>query len=159
MISATLREAEIGLEHLLDLSIDLEPPQRIPTASGLRITYIIKSGTAEGPALRGEVLPGGGDWLLFGSDGVGRLDVRATLRAESGALVHLTVDGVADLRGDALGRFLEGEHIPWRGMYVRSVARFETADEDLAWLSSIVAVGVNELGPADHVDYRFLRVL
>ena len=158
MISATLREAEVGLEHLFDLSIDLEPAQRIPTASGLRVTYIVASGTVDGPAMRGEVLPGGGDWLLFGADGVGRLDVRATLRAESGTLVHTVIDGIADLRGEALGRLQAGEHISWRDMYVRSTARFETADEELAWLSSTVAVGVNELGP-DHVDYRLFRVL
>lgn len=158
MISATLQQAEVGLEHLFDFAIDLEPAQRIPTANGLRVTYIVASGVVDGPALRGEVLPGGGDWLLFGSDGVGRIDVRVTLRAESGALVHAAITGVADLRGGVMERLLGGEHIPWRDMYVRSTARFETADEELAWLSSAVAIGINELGP-DHVDYRFFRVL
>ena len=80
------------------------------------------------------------------------------LEAESGALIHAGITGVADLRGGAMERLLAGEHIPWTDMYVRSTARFETADEELAWLSSTVAIGINELGP-DHVDYRFFRVL
>ena len=44
----------------------------------------LTGGIIEGPKLQGEVLPGGGDWLLVGSDGTGRVDVRATIRTWSG---------------------------------------------------------------------------
>ena len=158
MIHDSLRGARIEVEHLCDLSIELEPPQIVPTPRGMRSTFIVASGRVDGPALSGEVLPGGGDWVLFGDDGVGRLDVRATIRAESGALVHLEIGGIADLRGGAAERLGAGEHLPWDEMYVRCTARLETSDEELGWLSSIVVVGVLELGP-NHVDYRLFRVL
>jgi len=76
--------AELPVEHLLDLSVDLEPARAITTAVGGRMIFIAKGGTFEGPRLSGEILPGGGDFLLVGSDRVGRVDVHATLRTDDG---------------------------------------------------------------------------
>lgn len=86
----------MNLEPLCRLEIELEPPQVFPTALGRRVTAVVRSGTVSG-GLTGEVLPGGGDWMRLGEDGLGRLDVRATLRLEGDDLVHLTAIGVTDL--------------------------------------------------------------
>jgi Protein of unknown function (DUF3237) len=51
-------------EHLFDMHVDLPPAQAIPTPVGARITFITTGGVIEGPKLRGELLSGGGDWLL-----------------------------------------------------------------------------------------------
>jgi len=149
---------KLPVEHLCDFSIDLEPPQVIPTPRGNRVTYIVRKGVVEGPELRGEILPGGGDWLMFGNDGVGRLDVRATLRTHDGALVHVTTHGVADLPPEAMELWGNGERIGWDRMYTRSTLLFETGDERYAWLNRVVTVAVNELAQ-DHVDYRIYKVL
>ena len=53
----------------------------------------MKEGRCEGPKIAGDILPGGGDWILLGTDQVARLDVRATLRTDDGAHVHLTNTG------------------------------------------------------------------
>jgi Protein of unknown function (DUF3237) len=148
----------LPVEHVCDFSVDLESPQMIPTPRGNRVTYIVRGGVVEGPRLRGELLPGGGDSLLFGSDGVGRLDVRATLRTHDGALVHVTVSGVADLAPAAMEKWGNGERIGWAEMYTRSTLLFETGDERYAWLNRVVTVAVNELA-RDHVDYRIYKVL
>ena len=49
------------------------------------------------------MLPGGGDWLRVGTDGVGRIDVRATIRTHDGELVLLTNTGVIAIAEQALG--------------------------------------------------------
>jgi hypothetical protein len=150
--------SELPVEHLCDLSVDLEPAQPIATAVGARMTFIAKGARIEGPRIRGEVLPGGGDWLLVGEDRIGRVDVRATIRTDDGALIHYTAGGLIKLPDDALERLAAGERIPFEESYVRTTPRFETSDERYAWLSELVVVAYNELSP-DHVDYRMYTVL
>jgi Protein of unknown function (DUF3237) len=145
-------------EHLFDMHVDLQPAQLISTAVGTRLTFIAQGGVIDGPRLRGEILPGGGDWLLVGTDQVGRIDVRATLRSHDGALIHYETRGVIKIPADGLDRLAAGEMLPFAQTYVRTTPTFETADDRYAWLNEIVAVGYNVLSP-DHIDYRVYRVL
>jgi Protein of unknown function (DUF3237) len=149
---------ELPVEHLCDMSVDLEPAQVIPTPVGLRMTFIAKGGRFEGPRLSGQLLPGGGDWLVVGSDQIGRIDVRATMRTDDGALVHYSTLGVISIPADGLTRLEAGERLPFDETYVRTTPRFETSDERYAWLNAVVAVGHNELSK-DHIDYRIYRLL
>lgn len=149
---------ELPVEHLCDLGVDLEPAQLIATPIGARMVFVIRGGRLEGPRLRGEILPGGGDWLVVGSDRIGRVDVRATLRTDDGALIHFAAGGVVSVPADGLARLAAGERLPFGETYVRTTPRFETADERYAWLGEVVAIGHNELSP-DHIDYRIYRVL
>ena len=148
----------LPVEHLFDMHVNLEPAQAIPTPVGTRITFITTGGVIDGPQLRGELLPGGGDWLLVGSDGVGRADIRATIRTHDGALIHHESRGIIKVPADALQRLAAGELLPFDETYVRTTPKFETADERYAWLSEVVAVGYNVLSP-NHIDYRIYRVL
>jgi Protein of unknown function (DUF3237) len=165
MTTATVNHADqlplvgaLPVEHLFDMHVDLEPAQPISTPIGTRMTFIAKGGVIDGPKLQGEILPGGGDWLLVGTDGVGRVDVRATLRTHDGALIHYETRGIIKIPADGLGRLAAGEVLPFEDTYVRTTPKFETADERYAWLSDIVAVGYNTLSP-DHIDYRIYKVL
>jgi uncharacterized protein DUF3237 len=148
----------VDLSLLCDIAVDLAPAQVISTPSGLRVTYIIERGTVTGERLRGEVLPGGGDWLLFGSDGIGRLDVRATLRVGGGELVHLAATGVSVVSDEAKARLAAGERVAAREMFIRSQPRFE-ADPNgpHAWLNAIATVALNHFAPG-RVDYRVFEV-
>lgn len=148
----------LPVAHLFDMHVDLEPAQPIPTPFGARMTFIVKRGVIDGPKLQGEILPGGGDWLLIGSDGVGRVDVRVTLRTHDGALIHYESRGMIKVPADGLARLGAGEVLPFDETYVRTTPKFETSDERYAWLSEIVALGYNILSP-DHIDYRIYEVL
>src|SRR3989304_8419978 len=54
---------EPRFQHLYDMRVELEPPQIIgQTPQGNRQIFYVRSGTFEGPRLKGELLPGGGDW-------------------------------------------------------------------------------------------------
>ncbi|MCT7659716.1 DUF3237 domain-containing protein [Mycobacterium deserti] len=144
-------------EHLFDMHVNLQPAQPIATPVGARMTFITTGGVVEGPRLRGELLPGGGDWLLVGSDGVGRVDVRATIRTHDGVLIHYEARGIIKVPADGLDRLSAGDVLPFAESYVRTTPTFETADERYAWLSEVVAVGYNVLSP-NHIDYRVYRV-
>lgn len=145
-------------EHLFDMHVNLEPAQQIPTPVGARMTFVTSGGTIGGPKLRGEILPGGGDWAVVGSDGVGRVDVRATIRTDDGVLIHYEARGIIKIPADGLDRLAAGEVLPFEHTYVRTTPKFETADERYAWLSEVVAVGYNILSP-NHIDYRIYQVL
>jgi Protein of unknown function (DUF3237) len=150
--------SELPVEHLCDMNADLEPAQSIPTALGARMTFIARGGRVEGPRLRGELLPGGGDWLQVGADGVARMDVRATIRTHDDVLIHYETRGVIKIPPDGLDRLAAGEVLPFEETYVRTTPTFETSDERYAWLSEVVAVGYNVLSP-EHIDYRIYKVL
>ena len=148
----------LPVEHLFDMHVNLEPAQPIVTPVGARMTFITTGGVIDGPKLRGEILPGGGDWLLVGSDGAGRVDVRATIRTHDGVLIHYEARGIIKIPADGLDRLAAGEVLSFDETYVRTTPKFETADERYAWLSEVVAVGYNILSP-NHIDYRIYQVL
>jgi hypothetical protein len=150
--------AELPVEHLFDMKVDLEPAQLIETAVGNRMIFISKGGRIEGPRLNGELLPGGGDFLNIGTDLVGRADIRATIRTDDDALIYYTGLGVIKIPADGLQRLADGERIPFEESYVRIAPRWETSDERYAWLSETVAISHNELSQ-DHIDYRIYKVL
>ena len=148
----------LPVEHLFDMNVELEPAQAIGTPVGARMTFIARGGRFEGPRIRGKILPGGGDWLLVGSDRIGRVDVRATLRTDDGALIYYAGGGVIKIPDDGLERLAAGEVLPFEETYVRTTPKFETSDERYSWLNEVVAVGHNVLSQ-DHIDYRIYRVL
>jgi hypothetical protein len=111
-----------------------------------------------GARLTGEVLPGGGDWITLGDDGVARLDVRATLRTDDDALIHLTSTGRAALDDEARARFLGGGLVRATETYARSSPLFETGDERYAWLNAVQTIAVNQFS-LHEVHYRVHAVL
>lgn len=147
----------LDVDHLCDFDITLHPPQILETPLGNRLISIIDGGTVDGPRLRGAFLPGGGDWLLIGTDRVARLDVRATIRTHDGELVYVTIAGRFRLTDDALTRLYAGETVRESEMYGRTTPLFDTGAEPYAWLNSTVAIGLNEVS-LNHVRYRVYAV-
>jgi uncharacterized protein DUF3237 len=141
-----------------DMHVNLEPAQVVPTPTGLRMVFITAGGVIEGPKLSGEVLPGGGDWLLVGSDGTGRVDVRPTICTDRGSLIHYEARGIIKIPADGLDLLATGEVLEFTETYIRTTPRFETSDERCAWLNETVALSYNILSP-NHIDYRIYGVL
>jgi hypothetical protein len=78
------------LEPLMTFHADLKQPLEVEAGPyGRRIIFDVTGETFEGPRLRGTILASGGDWLLADAEGVGHLDVRATLKTQDG--VHIYV--------------------------------------------------------------------
>ncbi len=146
--------AEPRLEHIYDMHADLEPPQAVgQTPSGNRQVFVVKGGTVEGPRIKGEILPGGGDWATLRPDGAVQLDVRATLKTDDGALVYSHYSGLIIATMQVLGRIYGGEDVSLDEYYFYTNPLFQTGAEKYAWLNQVVAVGRGRVIP-NGVEYR-----
>jgi hypothetical protein len=148
----------VRVAHLLDLDATLEPAQMMSTASGLRVSGIVRAGTFTGDRLHGTVLPGSGDSLLFDHGGVGHVDVRITLQITDGPLVHVTYLGRLVLPDDGLVRLAGGETLPDAEVYFRTAPLFEVEPGPYGWLNRLVAVGVGRIGKG-RVQYQVYEIL
>lgn len=132
------------LEHICSYTATLRQPFEVigPTPTGLRINAYVTGGEATGPRIRGRVLSVGGDWLTVRPDGVGLLDVRATMETHDGALIFAEYSGVMDLGEHGHGRALAGD-LPARAA-IQAVPRFLTAHPAYLWLNRLQCVSVGE---------------
>ncbi|MCW8086042.1 DUF3237 domain-containing protein [Sabulicella glaciei] len=142
--------SELRGEHLFTLDLKVGEPQNAgvgPDGHELRIVPVT-GGTANGPRLRAEVLGGASaDWLRVETDGTAHIDVRLTLRAESGGIVHVRYSGIRTGAKEVLARLAAGEAVDPSEYYFRVALRFETGAPDLAWLNRVVAVGIGQRPP------------
>ena len=142
-------------EHLFDLSIQFSDMHLFAVPYGTRLTAVTSGGAATGARLIGDVLLGGGDWIVVGADGIARLDVRVTIRAETGELIHMASQGRAVLGDEARGTFLAGETVAPPDLFARSTTQFETSGSSYEWLNACVAIGVVAELSQRHIEYRF----
>ena len=148
----------LSVTHLLDAEIRFRETQIFGTPVTTRMVAVVEDGTFTGPRLRGEILPGGGDWLVMGNDRICRLDVRATLLTDDGGYVYLTNTGRVVLAdADAGRRYLAGETLRAEHMHTRTAPLFETGAEKYAWLNGTVNIGFVELSRS-HITYRIYTV-
>jgi len=147
------------LEFLLRYRADLKEPAQIgPGPFGNRMIFDVAGGTGEGPRLRGRLLESGGDWLLIGPDGVGRLDVRGTFETDDGARIYIQYHGVLEMNEKVTQALAQGQGIDFGDTYFMTQPRFETGDPRYAWLNRVVAVAEGRLLPRA-VEYRVYQVL
>ena len=125
------------------LDPETQPIGRVP--GGTRNTVLIAGGSVEGERLRGEVLPGGGDWALIDDTGTLHLDVRATFRTHDGALIHVTYPGILRPYSPHLRSQLDSGELNPEDLYFRIAPRFETGASAYSWLNSILAIGFGTL--------------
>jgi hypothetical protein len=150
---------EPRFEFLFDMKVDLEPPQMIgQTPQGNRQIFYVRSGTVEGPRIKGEVLPGGGDWFLLRPDNVGELDVRGTIKTHDGALIYATYRGIFSAPQEAWEKIYKGEPVDRDQYYFYTAPVFQTSAPDYLWLNRLLAVGVGSPIPGG-VAYRVFALV
>ncbi len=146
------------LEELCTLHASLAEPVDVgATPAGQRQVFDVTGGRVEGPRLSGRVLPSGGDWLLIGADGVGRLDVRALVETDEGARIYVQYHGVLVMNEAVISALGHGSETRFGDTYFMTAPRFETGHPDYAWLNAVVAVGQGRLLPGA-VEYRVFEV-
>ena len=87
------------MEYVGSYSASLRMPPEVIGAlpEGIRINFEVTGGEVSGDRIRGILKPVGGDWFTLRSDGVGVLDVRATIETHDGALIYIHYQGIGDL--------------------------------------------------------------
>jgi hypothetical protein len=143
--TATRPVLKYELQHICSYTATLALPPEVIGAvpSDVRVNVYVTGGHIWGPHLRGRILPVGADWLTLRTDGVGILDVRATLEAEGGALIYLTLNGIIDFGPNGYEMFLRGE-LPPDGTPIRATPRFFTSHPDYLWLNRLHGLHIGE---------------
>jgi len=139
--TAANRMASVDLEYVCSYWATLAAPEVAgPVAEGIRVNFYVTAGEVSGPRMRGRLRTVGGDRLVLRTDGVGVLDVRATMELDDGALIYTTYGGVVDLGPDAYNLFLQGILPPRPEL--RIVPRYHTSHPEYLWLNRLQCVGV-----------------
>lgn len=135
------------LELVMTLRVEIAPAREVGELDGgFRRVIPITGGSFTGPAIQGEVLPGGTDWNLTRPDGVAEVWARYTLRADDGVLVGVTNAGLI-------------VPLPDGSLYARTSPQFEVAGERYAWLRRSIFVGTLVPGASGGVvQLEFFRV-
>ena len=135
---------EYKLEHIFSYNVTVTTPEVIGTVhNGIRLIFYLTGGTVNGPKLSGRIRPVGADWLIVRSDGIGTVDVRATIETDDEALIYVTYGGVLDLGENGYQNILEGK-MPPSGTAIRTAPRFETAHPNYRWLNRLQCVGIGQ---------------
>jgi len=141
---------------LMTMEVAIAGSQKIGAVPhGTRVTAVVAGGHFEGPRLRGEVLPGSGDWTLLRADGVLELDLRFTLQTDDGALIHMASFGLRHGPPEVLAALARGESVDPASYYFRTTPRFETAHPKYTFLNRLLAVASGDrraAGPIYTID-------
>jgi hypothetical protein len=110
-----------------------------PVAEGFRVNVYTEQGEVHGPRIVG-TCGRGADWFTIRRDGVGIVDSRIVIHAESGALICAQYTGTTDFGPGAYESIMRGE-LPAPGKIFIAV-RFQTAHPDYEWMNRVQSIGV-----------------
>lgn len=127
------------------IAVEFDAPRVVADGpvGGRRILHVT-SGTFEGTSLRGEVLPGGGDWLVARRDGSIELDIRFTLRTSDHEIIYFRGTGLFLASESVTARIRSGESVPSEQYYFRTAVMFEAGAARLSHLNDALHVGVGQ---------------
>lgn len=150
---------QIGLVPEFTYRAELKAPLTVGAGPyGTRIFFEIKAGEFSGARLNGTFGTGGGDWILVGPDGFGRLDVRGQMLTDDGAVIYISYHGVLEMNEKVGAAMQAGEGTDFADQYFRTSPKLETGDERYAWVTQSVFVGEGRLYPGG-VEYSVSRVV
>lgn len=114
------------------------------TPDGLRMLFALRAGGhVDGPALTGEILHRGGDWMRIRPDGVGIAAIDALIKPVDGGVVLTEYSGIVDFGPDGY-RMLAAGGGPKRAP-IRFAPRYLTAEPRLRWLNRLQCFAVGEV--------------
>jgi hypothetical protein len=133
-------------QYLASIRVPLNEPEVVGvTPEGLLVNWYWNphEGAVLGMEKPGKVRQIGGDWMTIRRDGIGLMDVRATVETEDGGLLYASYQGYCDFGHDGYQRFLDGR---WPAVApTRTAPRIRTAHPKYAWLNRLQCVGIGEV--------------
>ena len=155
-VAVHAQTTEIKTEYLMTYVAPLDPPY--PIDDSLLIVNVNPSGGwAKGPKISGTFIPPGGDWLRVMPSGALRLDVRATLKTDDGALIFISYNGILQHSAESAAKMNKGELLTTKDIpYFITAPTFQTSSPKYAWLNSVQAVNKVvelKLGEGGYVKY------
>lgn len=133
------------LTFTFDLELQVEKahlPGKTPI--GNRRIIRVEGGHFNGESIKGEVIPGGDDWITVREDGTIIQDVRILLRTDDNELILMTYRGIRTGPKEVLARLDNNEHVDPEEYYFRTVPIFETASEKYDWMNKTAFVSTGQ---------------
>lgn len=138
---AHAQTTQISTEYLMTLYAPLEAPQRIDDTLSIYPASPDREGWVKGPRISGKVLSPSADWIRAMPGGSSRLDVRATIKTDDGALIYLTYSGVVSHTKESAERRARGEVLTSKDYYFITAPTMQTSADKYAWLNRVQCVG------------------
>lgn len=151
-----MQTTQINTEYLMTYQVLLDAPT--PIDSSLMVINVKPTeGWAKGPKISGTFQAPGADWLRVMPSGALRLDVRAVLKTDDGALIYVTYNGIIQHSPESAEKMSRGEVLTANDIpYFVTAPTFQTSSPTYAWLNSVQAVGKMveiKLGEGGYVRY------
>lgn len=130
---------KISTEYLMTIYAPLDPVHAVD--SSLYIYNVRPGGWVKGPKINGTIVAPSGDWLRVMPSGVSRLDVRATIKTDDGALIYLTYNGIIKDTKESEARSNKGEVLTSNDHYFIIAPTLETSAKKYDWLNGVQCIG------------------
>jgi hypothetical protein len=153
------QSTEISTEYLMTLYAPLDAPDAIDES--LFIYNVREGGWVKGPRIEGTLKAPGADWMQVSHDGTARMDVRATIETDDGALIYITYNGVIRHTEDSQAKEERGEVLMGNEVYFVSAPTMRTSSEKYGWLNHVQCIGKmtkEKLGDDAFVEYDIFIV-
>ena len=125
---------------------------------GVRVVASLSGGVVTGDRINGTMHGAGADWLLIGSDGYGRVDVRGQIVTDDGAAIYVQYFGLLEMnKAVGTASIDPTAETAYGDQYFRTTPRFETGDARYAWLNTSVFLAKGRIA-TDGVEYEVFRV-
>jgi hypothetical protein len=142
-VSAGGTPALPALTLLTQIRCDVGPVQSLgPAPHGERRFVQLLGGTAHGPGLSGEILPGGVDWQVARGDHALDIDAHYVIRTPAGALVEVRSQGLRHGSPEVLARLARGEPVARDEYFFRTFMRFTTGHPAWEHLNRVMALAI-----------------
>jgi hypothetical protein len=138
-MSSRAQTAQVSMEYLMTLYAPLEATQEID--SSLEVNNVRAGGWVKGPRINGTLLGPAGDWSRTLPSGVSRLDVRATIKTDDGALIYISYNGIYSGSEQADSRASKGEVLTSKDVYFVIAPTLQTSAKKYDWLNAVQCIG------------------
>ena len=147
------------LDYAFTAHVTLAPPVELGAVEGGRRRFIaITGGTVDGPLLKGEVLPGGGDWQTIASGGLTQVEAKYFLKAADGTVIEVSNPGVRVASAEVTEQLAHGVPVDPSAYYFRTTPRFTVAEGAQGWMKRAVFVARGVRRPNDVlIDFYVVR--
>jgi hypothetical protein len=150
---------KISTEYLMTIYAPLDTQD---VDASLHIFNVRPGGWVKGPKIKGTIIAPSGDWLRAMPSEVYRLDVRATIKTDDGALIYLSYNGIIKDTKESEARADKGEVLTSNDHYFITAPTMETSAKKYEWLNGVQCVGkiVEDKGSANdsYVKYDIFVV-
>ena len=115
---------------------------------GTRHLYDVMDGVVEGPRLNARSAGAAADWMLVGSDGFMRMDVRLQFATDDGAMMLAHYHGPAEANDRLRAALQAGEPTSYEDQLIRVIWQIESGDPRYAWVNQAVFIGEGRVCPS-----------